>query len=160
LVAADGEPFYRVIEIKSYHDPLHACVDAVLTTGLENRWLVRRLPALVRAAGFEVRPFHSYGYVQTEDPAYMQNLVERGADPDSARLAARSGVYSARLRLNPGITAYTSRNCVTSYNSATRRPSRKRCAACSNSNTSKPPAEVGTVFWTCSFEAGFLNRSD
>src|SRR5215475_12820702 len=50
----DGD--YTTITVAlSDHDPLQACVDAVLTKGLENRWLVRRLPALVRAAGFEIR---------------------------------------------------------------------------------------------------------
>jgi hypothetical protein len=37
------------------HDPLQVCVDAVLAAGLENRWLIRQLPSMLRAAGFEVR---------------------------------------------------------------------------------------------------------
>jgi ubiquinone/menaquinone biosynthesis C-methylase UbiE len=91
LSVFDGD--YTTITVAlSDHDPLQACVDAVITTGLENRWLVRRLPALVHSAGFEVRRFHSHGYLQTEDPVYMQNLVERGAD-----LLHGSGTIGAEL---------------------------------------------------------------
>jgi ubiquinone/menaquinone biosynthesis C-methylase UbiE len=62
------------------HDPLQNCVEALLTAGLENRWLVRQLPAMVRDAGFEVRDFRSHGYVQTSEASYMLTIVDRGAD--------------------------------------------------------------------------------
>jgi SAM-dependent methyltransferase len=74
------------------HDPLQTCVDAVLAAGLENRWLVRQLPTMVRAAGFEVRQFRSHGYFQTNEPTYMLTIVDRGAD-----LLAASGTVGADL---------------------------------------------------------------
>ncbi len=61
------------------HDPLQACVDAMLANSVHDRWLVRRLPALVRACGFEVASFRSHGFVDTAG-GYMVTIVERGAD--------------------------------------------------------------------------------
>jgi hypothetical protein len=79
LSVFDGD--YTTITVAlNDQDPLQACIDAVIAAGLENRWKVRELPSLVRTAGFEVRRFESHGYVQSEAPVYMQNLVERGAD--------------------------------------------------------------------------------
>jgi SAM-dependent methyltransferase len=39
-----------------------------------------RLPALLRSVGFELRGSRSHGYLQTEQPASMLTLVDRGAD--------------------------------------------------------------------------------
>lgn len=74
------------------HDPLQTCVDAMLAAGLENRWLVRQLPKMVRAAGFEVHRFRSYGYVQTSEPTYILTMIDRGAD-----LLANSGCIADDL---------------------------------------------------------------
>jgi ubiquinone/menaquinone biosynthesis C-methylase UbiE len=61
------------------HDPLQACVDAMLANSVHDRWLVRRLPALVRGCGFEVASFRSHGFAETTG-GYMVTIVERGAD--------------------------------------------------------------------------------
>ena len=61
------------------HDPLQACVYAMLANSVHDRWLVRRLPALVRGCGFEVVSFRSHGFVETTG-GYMVTIVERGAD--------------------------------------------------------------------------------
>lgn len=61
-------------------DPLQRCADAVIDAMVHDRWLVRRLPALVRSCGFDVRRFDSHGYVQTSAPDYLLTLVDRGAD--------------------------------------------------------------------------------
>jgi SAM-dependent methyltransferase len=61
-------------------DPLQASVEAAIDAVVFDPWLVRRLPALVRAAGFELGSLHSHGYVQTSEPTYMLSLVEFGAD--------------------------------------------------------------------------------
>ena len=61
------------------HDPLQACVDAMLANSVHDRWLVRRLPALVRGCGFEVVSFRSHGFAETTG-GYMVTIVERGAD--------------------------------------------------------------------------------
>jgi ubiquinone/menaquinone biosynthesis C-methylase UbiE len=91
VVVFDGD--YTTITVAlADNDPLQSCVEAVLTAGLENRWLVRRLPAMVRGAGFEVRQFRSHGYVQTSDASYMLTIIDRGAD-----LLASSGCISRDL---------------------------------------------------------------
>jgi ubiquinone/menaquinone biosynthesis C-methylase UbiE len=61
-------------------DPLQACTDAMVANSVHERWLVRRLPALVRSCGFAVETFRSYGYVQIEEPTYLLTIVDRGAD--------------------------------------------------------------------------------
>ena len=62
------------------HDPLEGCADAVIAALVHDRWLVRRLPALVKATGFLVDRFDSHGYVQTSEPDYSLTLIDRGAD--------------------------------------------------------------------------------
>jgi SAM-dependent methyltransferase len=54
LSVFDGD--YTTITVAlNDQDPLQAYIDAVIAAGLENRWLVRELPSLVRTARFEVR---------------------------------------------------------------------------------------------------------
>jgi SAM-dependent methyltransferase len=60
------------------HDPLQACVDAMLANSVHDRWLVRRLAALVRGCGFEVVSFRSHGFVETAG-GYMVTIIDRGA---------------------------------------------------------------------------------
>jgi hypothetical protein len=38
-------------------DPLQCCADAAMAALVHDRWLARRLPLLVKAAGFDVRRF-------------------------------------------------------------------------------------------------------
>jgi ubiquinone/menaquinone biosynthesis C-methylase UbiE len=62
-------------------DPLQACAEACIDYIVHDRWLVRRLPKLVRAAGFELGRFRSHSY--TEAPSsggYMFSIIDRGAD--------------------------------------------------------------------------------
>jgi hypothetical protein len=61
-------------------DPLQLCVEAMMAASVTDRWLVRRLPALVRAAGFELARFRSHGFVESGEAAYMLTVVDRGAD--------------------------------------------------------------------------------
>ena len=62
------------------HDPVQACVDAMVSSSVTDRWLVRRLPAIVRRCGFELTSFRSHGFVETEQSDYMLTIVDRGAD--------------------------------------------------------------------------------
>jgi ubiquinone/menaquinone biosynthesis C-methylase UbiE len=62
------------------HDPLQSCADAAMAALVHDRWLARRLPRLVKAAGFEMRRFDGHAYVQTIEPSYLLTLVDRGAD--------------------------------------------------------------------------------
>jgi ubiquinone/menaquinone biosynthesis C-methylase UbiE len=61
------------------HDPLQACVDMMMANSVNDRWLVRRLPALVREAGFAPEPYRSYGFVETGG-GYMLTVIDRGVD--------------------------------------------------------------------------------
>jgi ubiquinone/menaquinone biosynthesis C-methylase UbiE len=75
------------------HDPLQTCVAAMMANSVHDRWLVRRLPALVRACGFEVVQVRSHGFVEATDGAYMLTVVERGAD--FLRASGQIGDYLA-----------------------------------------------------------------
>ena len=62
-------------------DPLQACVEACVDSLVHDRWFVRRLPKLVRAAGFELGRFRSQSYMEApSSDGYMLALVDRGAD--------------------------------------------------------------------------------
>jgi ubiquinone/menaquinone biosynthesis C-methylase UbiE len=61
------------------HDPLQACVDTMMANSVNDRWLVRRLPGLVRDAGFSPESSRSHGFVETGG-GYMLTVVDRGAD--------------------------------------------------------------------------------
>ena len=47
---------------------------------VHDRWLVRRLPGLIRDAGLALVRVRSHGYVETAAPHYMLTIVDRGAD--------------------------------------------------------------------------------
>jgi ubiquinone/menaquinone biosynthesis C-methylase UbiE len=79
LAAFDGDYATTTVAIGD-HDPLQACVDAAMEALVHDRYLVRRLGTLVRAAGWEVARVRSHGYVESEDPGYMLTLIDRGAD--------------------------------------------------------------------------------
>ena len=61
-------------------DPLQVCVAAMVSTFVNDPWVVRRLPALAEAAGFEDARIRSFGFVQTHDAGYMVGIADRGAD--------------------------------------------------------------------------------
>jgi len=79
LAAFDGDYATTTVALGD-RDPLQACVDAAMEALVHDRYLVRRLGTLVRAAGWEVARLRSHGYVESEDPGYMLTLVDRGAD--------------------------------------------------------------------------------
>lgn len=61
-------------------DPLGACIDAFRSGFVHDPWLIRRLPALMAAAGFNVQPARSHGYVEGPKAGYLLTWVDRGAD--------------------------------------------------------------------------------
>jgi ubiquinone/menaquinone biosynthesis C-methylase UbiE len=62
-------------------DPLQDCAAAFVDFAVHDRWLVRRLPTLIRAAGFEATRFRSHSYVEAgRSDGYMLAVVDRGAD--------------------------------------------------------------------------------
>jgi SAM-dependent methyltransferase len=79
LAVFDGDYATTTVAVGD-HDPLQACVDAALDALVHDRYLVRRLGTLVRAAGWDVVRLRSHGYIESEDPGYMLTIVDRGAD--------------------------------------------------------------------------------
>lgn len=62
------------------HDPLQVCVDAMVISSVTDRFVVRRLPTIVRASGFAVRSYAEHSYVGAGSAEYLLTLVDRGAD--------------------------------------------------------------------------------
>jgi hypothetical protein len=62
-------------------DPLQTCVEAAFAELVHDRWLVRRLPRLVTAAGFDAAQLRGHSYVDAPQAGpYVLALVDRGAD--------------------------------------------------------------------------------
>ena len=79
LAIFDGDYASSTVAIAE-HDPLQACSRAVTAHNVMDRWIVRRLPAMVKGADFEVVRFRSHGYAEVVDPTYMLGHAERGAE--------------------------------------------------------------------------------
>ncbi len=60
-------------------DPLQACIDAFVDGNVNDRWLVRRLPAMLRDAGFAPAPTRSHGHLDTDAPVLTLGWTLRGA---------------------------------------------------------------------------------
>jgi arsenite methyltransferase len=79
LAVFDGD--YATITLATGDvDPLQTCVDAFRPAYITDPWVVRRLPALIRDAGFAHGRPRSHGYVQVENPDYMLSIADRGAE--------------------------------------------------------------------------------
>jgi hypothetical protein len=70
-------------------DPLQSAADAALRNVVHAPYVMRRLPALVTAAGFSLQSVEAHGYVQTKSPDYLLSLLSRGAS--AAAKAAEIG---------------------------------------------------------------------
>ena len=79
LAIFDGDYATTSVAIGNF-DPLQCCADAAMDGMVHDRWLVRRLPTMLRTAGFEAPQSRSYGYTSLPEPSYMLSLVDRGAD--------------------------------------------------------------------------------
>ena len=79
LVVFDGDYATTTVAVTPA-DPLQACADAWVTSSVHDARLIRRLPALVDAAGFTRVRMRSYGYLETGDARYIPTIVDRGAD--------------------------------------------------------------------------------
>jgi ubiquinone/menaquinone biosynthesis C-methylase UbiE len=90
LAVFDGDYATTTVAIAD-HDPLQACADAAIAALVHDPLLVRRLPALIREAGWQVVRTLSHGYVEAGSTQYMLTLVDRGA----AALAAAGAVSVA-----------------------------------------------------------------
>jgi ubiquinone/menaquinone biosynthesis C-methylase UbiE len=79
LAVFDGDYATTTVALGA-SDPLQGCMEAVQAAYIHDPWLVRRLPALLASAGFELVGSRSHGYLQTSQPEYLFTLVDRGAD--------------------------------------------------------------------------------
>lgn len=91
LAAFEGDYATTTVAL-SDHDPLQRCADVMMSESVTDRWLVRRLPALVRDHGLVLEQFVSHGFVDTAEDGYMVTVIDRGAD-----LLAGSGEIGAEL---------------------------------------------------------------
>jgi ubiquinone/menaquinone biosynthesis C-methylase UbiE len=106
LAAFDGDYATTTVALGD-HDPLQACAAAMMAGSVHDRWLMRRLPAMLRARGFEVLRFRSHGYAEVTGAGYMLTIVDRGADMLQAAgelgpEAAASLKAEARRRVEAG----------------------------------------------------------
>jgi SAM-dependent methyltransferase len=79
LAVFDGDYATTTVALGD-HDPLQRCVDAMMASSVHDRWLVRRLPPLVRESGFDLADFQSHALVEIGSAAYMLTVIERGVD--------------------------------------------------------------------------------
>jgi len=79
LVIFDGDYATTTVGLGP-DDPLQSCIEAAIGSLVYDPWLVRHLPALVRAAGFDVWDFRGHAYTRTNDVDYLLALVQMGAD--------------------------------------------------------------------------------
>ncbi len=95
LVIFEGDYATATLAMKA-GDPLNVCADAFREHFVHDPWLVRRLPALVRAAGVHLERVCSYGYVEAPDPGFMlSSWVDLGADALVAAARIGADVASA-----------------------------------------------------------------
>lgn len=88
LAVFDGD--YETITVSNNpHDPLAACIQSFKEAFVNDLWLGRRLPSLVRAAGFRVVRCDSHSYLETSESgselartkmSHLLTIVDRGAD--------------------------------------------------------------------------------
>ncbi len=78
LAVFDGDDATTTVALGD-HDPLQACVNIMMANSVTDRWLMRRLPQVVRDCGFVGVDFRSHGFVESGG-GYMLTVVERGVD--------------------------------------------------------------------------------
>jgi ubiquinone/menaquinone biosynthesis C-methylase UbiE len=80
LAAFDGD-YATVTCASGDFDPLQTCAEACVDYLVHDRRLVRRLPKLALAAGFELGRFRSHSYMEAPSSGgYMLAIIDRGAD--------------------------------------------------------------------------------
>ena len=79
LAVFDGD-YATITFAAGRSDPLECCADAFRSAYINDPWLIRRLRALVKDAGFTGADLLGHSYVQTTDVDYMLSVVTRGAD--------------------------------------------------------------------------------
>lgn len=105
LATFDGDYSATTVALGD-HDPLQACADMTMANSVHDRWLMRRLAALVANCGFEVMALRSHGFVETQG-GYMLTVIDQGADMlcGAGRISAETAAAlkaEARWRVETG----------------------------------------------------------
>jgi ubiquinone/menaquinone biosynthesis C-methylase UbiE len=79
LAAFDGDYATTTVALDD-HDPLQTCVEAMMANSVNDRRVMRRLPALVRDRGLQRVEVRSHGYIEASRGGYMLTVVDRGAE--------------------------------------------------------------------------------
>ncbi|MEO0682930.1 MAG: methyltransferase domain-containing protein, partial [Pseudomonadota bacterium] len=79
LTVFDEEPI-SVTAATAEHDPMAPVIARLIEAYVHDRWLVRRLPALLSAAGFEASSREGHLYLPDPGSAYFRSIIDRGAD--------------------------------------------------------------------------------
>jgi ubiquinone/menaquinone biosynthesis C-methylase UbiE len=79
LAAFEGDYATTTVALGD-NDPLQVCADFMMANSVNDRWLVRRLPAMLDDQGFAVESFRSHGFTDTTADGYMVTVIDRGAD--------------------------------------------------------------------------------
>ncbi len=79
LAICDGD-FSTMSAAIGDRDPLQACAESFIEHQVNDAWLMRRLPRLVREAGFTTGRARSFNFVETDELGTTANWVRRGAD--------------------------------------------------------------------------------
>jgi ubiquinone/menaquinone biosynthesis C-methylase UbiE len=79
LAVFDGDYATATVALGD-HDPLQACVNAMMAGSVTDRHIMRRLSSVVVARGFELMSFRSYGFAEVGIDGYMLTVVDRRAD--------------------------------------------------------------------------------
>jgi len=79
LAIFDGD--YATITVALFEgDPLQSAISAVHRNLVAAPYIMRRLPAMTRQAGFEVLSIEPHGFVQTTSPDYNLSIISRGTN--------------------------------------------------------------------------------
>ncbi len=79
LAICDGD-FSTMSAAIGDRDPLQACAESFVEYQVNDAWLMRRLPRLVSAVGFEPGRARSFNFIETEELGTTANWFRRGAD--------------------------------------------------------------------------------
>jgi ubiquinone/menaquinone biosynthesis C-methylase UbiE len=88
-------------------DPLQSAMQATQRNLIHDPYIMRRLSALARAAGFDSPQNQSFAYVQTDRPDYLLSLLDRGVTAASAAgecgpALSRAFIDEAKRRVDDG----------------------------------------------------------
>jgi arsenite methyltransferase len=79
MAVCDGD--YSTISVANGEwDSLQGCVEAAKGAFIHDPCFTRRMPALLRTAGFCLVESKSHGYLQISEPEYITSPIDRGAE--------------------------------------------------------------------------------